>query len=192
MRTKFREAGFKEKFVIIVAAQILFLIVIALSRFWIINTGEMVLLKTAPMDPRDMMMGDYVNLSYEISTLPDNIVHREQMTRKPQSGDRQQIKRNKAVYVVLKTQGKYHVASGAYLQKPALKPGEVLIKGRCLYDWGEATSVFYGIERFYVPEGKGVEIEQLPNQVDVQVKLSSGGNAVIHRVFVNGKELPFS
>jgi len=52
--------------------------------------------------------------------------------------------------------------------------------------------VFYGIERFYVPEGKGLEIEQLPDQLDVQVKVSSGGDAVIHRVFVNGQELPFS
>lgn len=192
MRTIFGKAGLKEKFVIVVAAQILFLIVIALSRFWIIHTGEIVLLKTAPVDPRDLMMGDYVNLSYEISTLPDNIVHREQTGRKLQSDDRQQIKQNKAVYVVLKPQGKYHVARGAYLQKPALKPGEVLIKGRCLYDWGQGVMVFYGIERFYVPEGKGLEIEQLPNQLDVQVKVSSGGDAVIHRVFVNGKELPFS
>lgn len=192
MRIKLGKTGLKEKFVIVVVAQILFLVLIALSRFWIIHTGEVVLLKTVPVDPRDLMMGDYVNLSYEISMLPDNIVHREQTGHKIQKGDRQQIEQNKAVYVVLKPQGKYHIASGAFLQKPALKTGEVLIKGRCMYDWGQGVMVFYGIERFYVPEGQGLEIEHLPSQVDVQVKVSSGGDALIHRVFVNGKELPFS
>ncbi|RJQ31615.1 MAG: hypothetical protein C4589_01480 [Peptococcaceae bacterium] len=182
----------KWKFTVVAAAQILFLAFIAFSRFWTIQAGETVLLKTVPVDPRDLMMGDYVSLEYEINRLPAGIFQ-------PEGADISRgVRPNKAVYVVLKPQGNYHVAAEAYLRKPSsLNPGEVLIKGKYLFGLDREVRVIYGIERFYVPEGKGMEIERPPNQtgrqqLDVEVKVGTGGNAVIRRVFVNGEEMPFS
>jgi uncharacterized membrane-anchored protein len=182
----------KWKFAVVVAAQILFLALIAFSRFWIIQAGETVLLKTVPVDPRDLMMGDYVSLGYEINRLPAGIFQAEG------ADISRGFRRNKTVYVVLKPQDKYHVASEAYLRKPSsLNPGEVLIEGKYVYGSDREVRVIYGIERFYVPEGKGMKIEQPlnrieRNQIDVEVRVGAGGAAVIRRVFVNGEELPFS
>lgn len=40
------------------------------SRASILRNGKEVLLKTVPVDPRDLLRGDYVILSYDISWLP--------------------------------------------------------------------------------------------------------------------------
>ena len=40
------------------------------SRAAILVSGTEVLLKTAPVDPRDLLRGDYVALSYDISRVP--------------------------------------------------------------------------------------------------------------------------
>ena len=40
------------------------------SRAAILRSGMEVLLKTAPVDPRDLLRGDYVILSYDISSVP--------------------------------------------------------------------------------------------------------------------------
>ena len=45
--------------------------------FWVIKseyiliTGRKVLLKTIPVDPKDLLMGDYVILNYDISQVPE-------------------------------------------------------------------------------------------------------------------------
>ena len=58
----------------------LLIAVIALQAAWVISTaarqefllrrGTVVLLESAPVDPRDLLRGDYVILSYKISVLP--------------------------------------------------------------------------------------------------------------------------
>jgi uncharacterized membrane-anchored protein len=57
------------KFVILIMLQVLLLIgMIAYRQYWV-STGERILLRTTPVDPRDIFRGDYVQLSYEISNL---------------------------------------------------------------------------------------------------------------------------
>src|ERR1035441_2202352 len=56
---------------------ILLLLVLALQTAWILGTtfvqeralagGKLVLLETRPVDPRDLLRGDYVTLNYKIS-----------------------------------------------------------------------------------------------------------------------------
>jgi uncharacterized membrane-anchored protein len=59
----------KVKFIIIVMLQIILLTgMIAYRQHWV-STGERILLRTVPVDPRDIFRGDYVNLSYEITNL---------------------------------------------------------------------------------------------------------------------------
>jgi len=59
----------KIKFVIIVLLQtILLTCIIAYRQYWV-ATGEKILLKSAPVDPRDIFRGDYVALRYDISSL---------------------------------------------------------------------------------------------------------------------------
>jgi uncharacterized membrane-anchored protein len=57
------------KFLLIVCLQALLLSgIIAYRQHWI-DTGEKIVLKTTPMDPRDPFRGDYVNLTYEITSI---------------------------------------------------------------------------------------------------------------------------
>ena len=59
----------RTKFLIIVLLQVLLLTgMIGYRQHWV-STGERILLRTAPVDPRDIFRGDYVNLSYDISSL---------------------------------------------------------------------------------------------------------------------------
>src|SRR5882672_4708697 len=53
-----------------VALQFLILAVMAGQREWVRHTGRAVYFRTAPVDPRDVMRGDYVRLSYDISRVP--------------------------------------------------------------------------------------------------------------------------
>jgi uncharacterized membrane-anchored protein len=63
------------KFVIVaaVAAQLVVLGWMAGEREWVVRTGRIVYLRTAPVDPQDPMRGDYVRLNYEIATVPKRL-----------------------------------------------------------------------------------------------------------------------
>ena len=57
------------KFFFLVVLQILILAgMIGYRHYWV-ETGEKVMLRVSPVDPRDLFRGDYVRLSYEISSL---------------------------------------------------------------------------------------------------------------------------
>jgi uncharacterized membrane-anchored protein len=57
------------KFIIVVLLQVVLLLgILGYRQYWV-ATGEKILLRTMPVDPRDLFRGDYVSLTYEISTL---------------------------------------------------------------------------------------------------------------------------
>ena len=51
----------------------------------------------------------------------------------------------------------------------------------------------YGIESYYVPEGKAVEIERVrqPAKVSVEVSVDRFGNSAINRIFIDDKPIDF-
>ena len=51
----------------------------------------------------------------------------------------------------------------------------------------------YGIESYYVPEGKAVEIERVrqPAKVSVEVSVDRFGNSVINRILIDDKPIAF-
>jgi len=59
---------------IVALAQIGFLGWIIAGRAAILRDGKEVLLKVQPIDPRDLLRGDYIILGYEISRLPVKLV----------------------------------------------------------------------------------------------------------------------
>ena len=60
--------------VLVALAQIGFLGWIIAGRAAILRDGRQVLLKVEPVDPRDLLRGDYVRLGYDISRLPADLV----------------------------------------------------------------------------------------------------------------------
>lgn len=157
---------------LIVCLQILFLFSMIGFRYYTLATGTPVLLKAAPVDPRDVFRGEYVMLEYDISYIKGENLNSED----PQ---------NKNVYVVLEKGDKYWNPAGVYLDKPGLDINQIFIKGKINYYDSRRNEyhVTYGLESYYVEEGQGREIEQLKN-FDAQIKIDRFGNAVIDKILI--------
>ena len=169
---------------LILAAIILQVVVLAYmagEREHILKNGKVILLRTAPIDPRDLFRGDYVRLSYEISRIGVDQVKGTE-TRK-------EIKKGDKIFVGLQEgpNGLYEFAN-AQLQKP--KDGFYLT-GRALHPQqslppGSPIWITYGIEAYFVEQGTGGDIEkrrgtrtgvQVP--LEMEIAVSRTGKAVI-------------
>lgn len=145
-----------------------------------LKTGKEILLKTIPIDPRDLFRGDYVVLRYEISTLDLNSL----------PSDYADFKENDKIYVALNIVDGYGVPSKMYKNAP---DEELFLKGTIKFVSEKTINVEYGIESYFVPEGKGYEIERRRgSNLDVKVSVDRFGNAVIKSLLIEGKELNFN
>ena len=152
---------------------------IAIKEFTL-QTGKEVLLKTVPVDPRDLFRGDYVILAYEISTIDLNSIWANYTNFK--FGDK--------IYVVLKEEKGYAIPSKIYRDIP--KHESLFLKGTVKYVRAKNLTVEYGIESYFVPEGKGKEIERARGKtLDVKVSIDKYGKAVIKSLLMDGQEIRF-
>jgi len=145
-----------------------------------LKTGEEVMLKTMPIDPRDLFRGDYVILSYEIGSLDIGSL----------PTDTANFNQNDKVYVVLSKQDGYGTASGIYKNQP--NEG-LFIKGTIKNIRNSQITIEYGIESYFVPEGEGWEIQRQSGRgLEAKVAIDKFGNAIIKSIFLNGKEVKFN
>jgi len=237
------------KFAFFVLLQVALLVgIIAYRQYWV-ATGEKILLRTAPVDPRDIFRGDYVSLRYHISTLDlDGL------------GVKGSFKSNETVYVILEKnqEGVFNAESVSR----GLPTGKRFIQGRVQYEttaskwevtlkddsenlhelkprWFEnikrgdrltfcldergnvlhfykedadyrpkcrdqslsgivdgikemksrVLNVEYGIENYFVEEGKGRVVESSRNarELRVEVSLRKDGKGIITGLFLDGK-----
>ncbi|MDF2815384.1 MAG: hypothetical protein K0Q81_1584 [Paenibacillus sp.] len=166
MRTIWNGMRRSRRLLLLVALQILFLLGLSGSYYAAGWWGDEIRLQTVPVDPRDLLYGDYVILNYEISSLKPELW--KESGEKPDNGD--------VIYVALKpdNNGIYRPI-GAYADKPEVNGDEVVLKGRVSYSWDEAITVKYGLERYYIPEGTGAELEKQTGDTIVQVKIAPWG-----------------
>lgn len=148
-----------------------------------LHTGVIVHLDTEPVDPRDLLRGDYVILNYKISTLPVTLFA---------TGIAKEQPIGTTVYVRLEKKGQFHqaqAASFAPLEGDAEHP---VLQGKTTHSWwwgpGTGTNqssvrVEYGLERYYVREGTGNPRGKLAADVSV----ASSGRAAIKEVYLDGK-----
>ncbi len=109
------------KFILLVLLQVVLLIgIIAYRQHWV-ATGERVLLKTAPVDPRDIFRGDYVSLRYDISALDLG-----------ELGVKESFNNNEKVYVILEKNPDH--TFGARSVSRTLPVGKKFIQGRVQYE----------------------------------------------------------
>ncbi len=146
--------------VLVAVLQIGFLSWSIMGRAAILRDGREVLLKVEPVDPRDLLRGDYVRLGYEAG-----MVDRALFANPPTDTHRDM---NETVYVRLaKGTDRYWRPVSASVGEPEGAPADdqVDLRGTLTgYETigvGDARllQVTYGIERYYVPEGEGRAIE---------------------------------
>lgn len=157
------------------------------GRASILRNGADIRLKTLPVDPRDLLRGDYVILSYPISTIPKSIV----------TGAVPKVNGRERLVVRLKpgTDGLW-TATEASFGTLAPEEGSVLLRTQpfdyySVTDGVQPDSLFvsYGLERYYVPEGEGKVLEDARNQeeLEVEARVSKDGTPQIARLILRGE-----
>lgn len=133
-----------------------------------LQTGREVLLKTIPVDPRDLLRGDYVILNYEIAQIPHRFCKYD---------------KNQTVYVTLNVDEQNIAHFGDISTK---KPKTLFLKGRTedcrfvTFSSENEQCVSFGIESFFVKEGTGKYLEMLlQNGALVRVLIDKNGNAKV-------------
>ncbi|OGW91473.1 MAG: hypothetical protein A3D28_00985 [Omnitrophica bacterium RIFCSPHIGHO2_02_FULL_63_14] len=145
-----------------------------------LRTGKEVLLQTVPVDPRDMFRGDYVILSYPISTVDVT----------PFGLKGTEFSPGQEAYVLLGSEGPYSVVTGLQRRRP--DPGILCIKGTVRTASPTQLIMEYGIESYFVPEGKGHALEQARGKtMDVKASIDKFGHAAIKTLLIGGQEVRF-
>lgn len=166
----------------------IFILVLALQSAWILGTtfvqeralatGTAILLETRPVDPRDLLRGDYVILNYKISDVATNLFS-PPLTRLLENGE--------TVYVALAQRGEFHEAVRASVERLDAGKDEVVLKGRSHSWWNGAQQgtvhLEYGLEQYYVREGTG----NPRGKLTVQAVVPASGHPSIKQVFLDGK-----
>jgi uncharacterized membrane-anchored protein len=170
----------KHIFILIFGLWLIIIVAFIGFKQFTLSTGTRVLLKTAPVDPRDILRGDYVALNYEIGRLNlDKIPHD---LINPSKGDR--------IYLILEGKEKYWVAKEIRKDKPE---NLLFIEGETKNIYGNEIIVNYGIESYFIPEGKGSDVEGFGGKgLDVEVSIDRFGHAVINKLYINGTEVNFN
>lgn len=156
--------------------QIALIALMVADRVQILRSGTEVTLQTRPVDPRDFLRGDYVALTYDISSVP---------VAGPK--DQWTAKKGATVFVRLtpNADGYYRAVSlQADLTPPVTSP-DILIRGRVV----DTGRIKYGIESYFVPQGEGRDIEHARNQgkVAIVAAVTPAGRAAIKRLLIDGK-----
>ncbi len=154
---------------VVVASQVVFLLGWAGYHETVRLTAPTVLLKTVPVDPRDILRGDYMTLNYEINR-PDKSVKRAGVLE----GE---------VFVVLKRKGPHQVIDEILTEAPSATDPRQWV---CATAWGAADNprLDYGIERFFVPEGRGTPSF---NTIEVEASVSATHHLYIRQLWLDGK-----
>jgi uncharacterized membrane-anchored protein len=166
--------------ILIAALQVLVLAYMAGEREWVLRTSRTIYLRSAPIDPRDAMRGDYVRVNYPMSSVPAALCQGRLVTT---NATFEGLRRDTRVYAALRTDTE-SVAELLSLSSER-PPGGVFIRGRTERSWGDHVQVRYGLEALFLEQGRGHELEQPVNRDDIWVPLemkvavSPGGLAVL-------------
>jgi uncharacterized membrane-anchored protein len=132
---------------------------------WPLITGKTVILATHPVDPFDILMGQYININYDISNIPAI----------------ENAKDGNEVYVVI-TEDKDNLwkYQEALLTIPQ---DQTFIRGKIKSIYGDQMRIEYGIEQYFFERNAQLPISNLT----VEIKISNFGQARISKLLHNGK-----
>lgn len=105
------------------------------------RTAPAIVLETRPVDPRDILRGDFMILNYAIS-------------RHPAPEDWSEWRTNE-VCVILRTEGRFHVIEELRQEEPDATDPRLWVRANAWRNHDGNLSLTYGVEQFFVPEGMG-------------------------------------
>jgi uncharacterized membrane-anchored protein len=181
------------KFILAVALQVVIIFAIIIFKLSVLASGTDIFLKIEPIDPRDMLRGDYVTFQYDISDIDSYYANG------------QQIKNGDTVYVILRQSGKYWTVQSIQEKQPI--ESELFIKGKVesgglenqinsslpdLHNINGSSSfhIVYGVEQYFISEGKGSNFNFRNKEAAAQIAIGDNGNAVLKHIYIDGKLWP--
>lgn len=175
----------KKLFIIaVVVAQIAVLGWMAVEREWVLRTGRTVYLRTAPVDPKDPMRGDYVRLSYEIATVPKRLCRDGIVSWfDPKEAIYNSKARDRRVYAQIKLD-EDGVAELVSLSDRVPTEG-LFLRGRADAIYLSTLRVRFGVEAFFMQQGKARKFEEMVRgekagvPLNMEIAVSPSGLAVL-------------
>ncbi len=138
-------------------------------------TGTEVRVRTIPVDPRSLFRGNYARLNYGFGTLPADV---------PIDPDK--LATGVVVYVNLQIadDGLYGYA-GATLERPE---NGIYLRGRIASNYSP-HQVLYGIEAYFAPKQKALQLEyELRSSAVAVLMVSSSGQAALKDIVTDAEE----
>ena len=175
------------KFLIFAAVllQIILLFSIQIRKEISLRSGKIITVKIIPVDPRSIFRGDYINLNYEFSRLDLNKVEH----------DKAYFSRGQKVFIKLSKTGEEWKAiqvSDKYFRD--VGTNEITLAGS-VSGWPskDAVNIIYGIESYFVPEGKGKYIEGKisDKRIKAEISIDSKGYASVCKILIDEEEVKF-
>jgi uncharacterized membrane-anchored protein len=154
------------------------------GRIQLLRHGAELELATVPVDPRSLFRGDYVILSYPVSRAPAALL-----------GDAASVKRGERLYATLgrDAAGAWTVKALARVRPGKPAAGEMVLEARAASRGGLQGDIQlrYGLESYFVPEGKGRELEKMVGQrkLAVLVAVDAKGQSAIKGLVIDGKRI---
>jgi uncharacterized membrane-anchored protein len=131
-------------------AQLLLIAAVPAQALYTLNTGTTAYLKTAPVDPVDLLRGYYQTLGYEIS-------NKDTLQKLSGGGFMMKIANGQELFVTLAlpAAGRREAAKpiAVSLTRPPTQPQEVVLRG--VYS---GWQVKYDLEQFYMPEQQHAKV----------------------------------
>jgi uncharacterized membrane-anchored protein len=155
------------------------------DRITLLRTGKEVVLPIIPVDPRSLFRGDYVRIDFPVTMVSSDLFPKADKPRK--AG---------AVFVTLQREGENWKPVAVSETKPTVKSDQTVMQGRLAHNWWPGSGstahqvrINYGIERYYVPEGKGLELENAARdkKLAVVVAVDGKGRSAIKGLIIDGK-----
>ncbi len=156
------------------------------DRMRILTQGTEIVLKTEARDPRDLLKGHYARMRYEISRLPADLLQKDE---KPDALI------GRTVYLLLDEQedGFWQVRKIFADNLPENSTGTFL-RAHVSDAWDGKLRLKFGLERFYAPKERALEIERLgrwnrDTPMGVIVRVDAKGRPVIAGLKINDQKV---
>ena len=151
------------------------------DRVRLLQTGREIVLPIKPVDPRDLFRGDFASLSYEISTVDANLLR--------WSPDDPRRPRNVFVTLEQNSTGNWRAAAVSPNLPANLAANQIALAGSL--DRYRPNTVRYGIERYYVPEGTGGDLEKMAREKTLSaiIVVDSRGRTTIKGLMHDGRRV---
>jgi uncharacterized membrane-anchored protein len=145
----------ESKFILAVAIQVAIILSIILINFAVLSRGASILLR---------IQYDISNLSYATPV---------------ESG----LAEGETIYLILRKDYKFWSVRSAQKVRPA--GDQIFVKGKVASQGSGSYHIVYGIEQYFIPEGKGSHLWKRSDEAFAWVAVDDQGNAVLKKIFVN-------